>query len=184
MVRPNSSMRSDSYGRVSMRVHSPTLAYVIPYLSITLGSLLPAFAFASAMPIIPPLGFMFLIAWRLMRPGFLPMWAGLPLGLFDDLFSGQPLGSAMFLWSIAMITIEFIEARWPWRGLLSDWLTSGTATTLYILLALGLSGTLPNLHLLYASLPQILAALLLYPVIARIVAILDRFRLRRFKALS
>ena len=38
--------------------------------------------------------------------------------MFDDLFSGQPMGSAMLLWSVAMIALEAIEQRFPWRGYL------------------------------------------------------------------
>ncbi len=73
---------------------------------------------------LPPFGFMLLVAWRQVRPGLLPVWAGLPLGLFDDIYSGQPFGSAMLLWSLAMILLELVEARFPWRNFLLDWLVS------------------------------------------------------------
>ena len=38
------------------------------------------------------------------------------------LFSGQPLGSAMVLWSVATIGMDYFEARFPWRGFALDWL--------------------------------------------------------------
>ena len=67
-----------------------------------------------------------LLGWRMVRPGLLPLWAGAPLGAFDDLVSGQPFGSAILLWSLAMIAIELIETRFPWRGFWQDWFTAGT----------------------------------------------------------
>lgn len=177
-------LRSDSYSRESMRSHSKLRAYVIPYLSIMLGSILPSLVFASAMPFIPPMGFLMLLTWRIMRPGFLPMWIGVPLGAFDDLFSGQPFGSAIFLWSLAMIIIEFVEARFPWRGFWQDWFTANIGAVLYIVLAMFASGALPNLHQFTASAPQLLLSVLLYPIIARMVAFLDKIRLKRFKDIS
>ncbi len=184
MAKRSSRMRSDSYSRESMRDYSPTLAYTIPYLLILLGSILPSLAFSSAMPFLPPFGFVLLIAWRIIRPGLLPMWIGLPLGAFDDLFSGQPFGSGILLWSIAMITIEFVEARWPWRGFWQDWAIYASAISTYLILALAVSGTFPTMHHLVAIAPQLLLSLLLYPIIARMVAVFDKLRLKRFKVIS
>lgn len=90
--------RRDAYGPRINREHSPLVALTIPWLSIMVGSLLPMLFIATALPLVPPTGFLMLVAWRLVRPGLLPVWAGLPLGFFDDLFSGQPLGSAILLW--------------------------------------------------------------------------------------
>ena len=53
-----------------------------------LGSMLTALPLVSGLPLVPPFGFLMLLAWRFVRPGLLPVWAGLPLGLWDDLFSG------------------------------------------------------------------------------------------------
>lgn len=184
MAKRSSRMKSDSYARESMRGHSPTLAYSVPYLSILLCSMIPLLVVAGTMPILPPMGFLVFFTWRLIRPGLLPMWVGLPLGAFDDLFSGQPFGSGILLWSICMIVIEFVEARWPWRGFWQDWVTFAIASTLYLLFALILSGTFVNLHHIVASAPQVLLSALLYPMIARMVATLDKLRLKRFKVIS
>jgi rod shape-determining protein MreD len=40
----------------------------------------------------------------------------------DDIFSGQPFGSAGLLWSLAMLTIEIIDSRAIWRDYIQDWL--------------------------------------------------------------
>jgi rod shape-determining protein MreD len=144
-----------------------------------LGSLLPFFVMADIMPIVPPLGFMIFLGWRLMRPGLMPMWAGVPLGAFDDLVSGQPFGSAIFLWSITMIALELIDTRFPWRGFWQDWFTASLALVLYIAAAMIVSGASLSLLLVSVVLPQMLLSILLYPLIARIIARADRFRLSR-----
>ena len=75
------------------------------------GKMGPGWLLIASAPVLPPLGFLAFVAWRQLRPGLLPVWAGLPLGLFDDLFSGQPFGTAVMLWSIAAIVLDVIEAR-------------------------------------------------------------------------
>ena len=184
MERINPRSRSDAYGRRINRAHSPTLANTVPWLSIMLASLVPIFFVATALPLFPPLGFIMLIAWRMQRPGLLPVWAGFPLGLFDDLYSGQPFGSAIALWSLAMIALELLETRFPWRHFVIDWITAAGLVLAYILLGLLLSGASPSLPLLIAAMPQIAVGILAYPVLARLVASMDRFRLMRIRTVS
>ena len=184
MEQLNPRARSDPYGSRINRTQSPLRAGSVPYLSIMLGSLLPVLLIADVMPLVPPLGFLMLLVWRLMRPGLLPLWAGVPLGAFDDLFSGQPFGSGIMLFSLAMIGIELIEARFPWRGFWQDWFTASLAAVLYWIAALMLSGAHLTPDLLVVALPQILLSVLLYPIMARMVASLDRFRLARARRIG
>ncbi|WP_338445864.1 rod shape-determining protein MreD [Pelagerythrobacter marensis] len=184
MERADPRSRRDAYGSRINRAHSPTLAYAVPWATIVLASLLPVFPIASAAPLVPPIGLMVLVSWRLVRPGLLPVWAGVPFGAIDDLFSGQPFGSGVLLWSLAMIAIEAIEIRFPWRSFLQDWLIAGVITTGYIVAAALLSGASPGTPLLGALMPQILLSLLVYPIIARMVSALDRFRLLRIRILA
>ena len=173
--------RSDAYGRRINREHSPLLATALPWLSILLGSLLPMVFIATALPLVPPLGYLVLLAWRLVRPGLLPVWAGFPLGLFDDLFSGQPLGSGMLLWSLTMIAIELLDRRMPWRSFAQDWIAAALGVVGYVLAAFVLSGATPTAPALVALGPQVLLAVLLFPAAARLVAALDRLRLTRWR---
>ncbi len=184
MERFNPKSRSDAYGRRINRSHSTLVATVVPYLSILIASLLPIFFIASAMPTVPPLGFLMLMAWRLVRPGLLPVWAGFPLGLFDDLFSGQPLGSAILLWSLAMIAIELIETRFPWRSFAQDWFTAGLILLVYIPGAMLVSGGEPTLAALVALGPQLVLSILVFPLFARLVARLDQLRLTRWRTVG
>ena len=69
------------------RAPSPVLAHTLPWLTILLGSMIPGWLLIASAPVMPPLGFLLFIAWRQLRPGLLPIWSALPLGLFDDLFA-------------------------------------------------------------------------------------------------
>lgn len=173
-----------SYERQLTRVHSPLLARALPYAVIVAGSIVPTLALTGAMPFIPPLGYLLFVAWRIYRPNLLPIWIGVPLGLVDDLFSGQPFGNAIFLWSATMIALDYVESRFPWRGFWQDWFTASVAASLYLALALATSGVWPTLPHVTGILPQILLSVLLYPMIARMVAWLDKIRLLRFKVLN
>ena len=184
MSRLSSSMAQPRRKDRINRVASPWRAGIVPYASIMLGSLLPVLLLADAMPALPPMGYVMLICWRVMRPGLMPMWIGVPLGIFDDLFSGQPFGSAVLLWSLTMIALEAIEARFPWRGFWQDWFTASLGIALYTIAAMMISGAPITEHKALAAAPQIAVSILLYPVFARIVASLDVFRLVRTRRIN
>jgi len=184
MERLDPRARSDIYGRRINRAPSPWRALSVPYLSIMLGSLLPVLLMADLMPLAPSFAFLLLLGWRMVRPGLLPLWAGAPLGAFDDLVSGQLFGSAILLWSLAMIAIELIESRFPWRGFWQDWFTAGVMAVAYWFGSLLLSGASLTPEMLAVAVPQALLSVLLYPVIARMVAGLDRFRLKRARRID
>lgn len=176
--------RRDPFGSKINRTHLPLLAYGLPWLTILLGSLTPWLPVISPAPVLPPFGFVMLLAWRLLRPGLLPLWAGLPLGLFDDLYSGQPVGSAVLLFSLALIAIELIEIRFPWRNFWLDWLTASAMLVIYLAIAALFSGAELTLVQLRVILPQLVLSIVLFPVIARLVAHLDRLRLMRVRRLG
>ena len=74
MQRLNPRSRADRYGRRINRDHSPLLVYIVPWLSIMLGSAIAVLPLSATIPIMPPLGFLLLLGWRLLRPGLLPLW--------------------------------------------------------------------------------------------------------------
>ena len=159
------------------REPSPLLAIGLPWLSIILASVMMTIVVIASAPIVPPLGFLLFIAWRQLRPGLLPVWAGLPLGIVDDLFSGQPIGSAVMLWSLAAIALEILEARLPWRNFLTEWVVASALIAIYIgfglLLANFTAASTPFLFVM----PQILLSILIYPLVGRVAAFIDRIRL-------
>ncbi|UYH55751.1 rod shape-determining protein MreD [Qipengyuania sp. SS22] len=182
MERNDPRARSDAYGSRINRSHSPLLANSVPWISIVLGSLLPIFPIAAGLPTMPPFGLLMLLAWRLVRPGLMPVWAGIPLGLIDDLYSGQPFGFAILTWSLIMLGIELIEARLPWRAFWQDWFTAGILILGYLVAGWLFSGGQPTFHSLMALVPQLVLTILFFPIAARLVAVLDRTRLKRWRA--
>ena len=185
MIDPiNPRARRDAFGSKINRDHSPLLAYGVPWTSILIASLTPWLPIISSAPIVPPLGYMLLVAWRLMRPSLLPLWAGLPLGAFDDLYSGQPFGSGILLFSLTLIGIELLDARFPWRGFLLDWLLASAILALYLALSALVSGGQITPIQLSVIVPQLLVTIVLYPIVARLVALLDRARLTRVRRLG
>lgn len=163
---------------------SPFMAYAIPWLLVILGSVVPAWPVIVTAPLMPPFGFLVLLGWRQLRPGLLPVWSGFPLGLIDDLCSGQPMGSAMLLWSVSMMALDIIEFRFPWRSFVMEWAVASGMITAYLvcttLIANASGGASPLLQVL----PQIILAILLYPVVGRAVARCDQFRLTRFRVIG
>lgn len=174
----------DIASRSINRAPMPALALSVPWLTIALASLLPTLPLIASAPLLPPLGFMMLIGWRQMRPGLLPIWAGLPLGAMDDVFSGQPFGSAILLWSLSMIALDVLEARFPWRNFVQEWVVATALMAGYILLSLGIVNLAGGSVMPQVVLLQLLLAVMMYPLVGRAVAACDRFRLLRFKVLG
>ena len=169
-------LRATARKRIN-RAPSPTLALTVPWLLVMLGSLSPTWPLIASAPLVPPLGFMVLICWLQLRPGIFPAWAGFPLGLFDDLFSGQPLGSAALLWSIAVLLLELQEFRFPWRIYWQDWAVGSGMVAAYLVMAAAIASSGSQPAALVTIAPQIVIAVLVFPLVGRLVAVCDRFRL-------
>lgn len=184
MERLNSQARRDAFGKTINRDNSPALVFGIPWLTIVLGSLAPILPIIAPAPILPPLGLLFLIAWRLLRPGLLPLWAGFPFGLFDDLFSGQPFGSGILLFSLVLIALDLLELRFPWRNFWQNWLTTAVFLAAYLSAAALVSGAQITFVQLGVILPQLLLSIVAFPIIASLVALLDRVRLLRVRRIG
>lgn len=159
------------------REQSSLRMFAIPVASVLLGSMATAMPVIEAQALLPPLGFLIFLAWRLMRPGLWPMWAGLPFGLFDDMFSGQPFGSAGLLWSLVMLSIELLDARALWRDHWQDWFIASVLIILTLLGGLLFVG-LAYVHVdIITVLPQMMLSILLFPLIVRFCSWLDGVRL-------
>lgn len=147
-----------------------------PIITVMLGSMTTALPVIAQSPTLPPFGLLILLAWRLLRPELWQAWIGLPLGLFDDVMSGQPLGSAVFLWTMTLVGIDSTERRLYWRDYWQDWLIASIAIILCLsggLLFARLTGGGGRFMLIA---PQIIWSILLFPFVARQCAWLDRWR--------
>lgn len=149
--------------------------WVIPIASVIAGSLITILPMIATFPVLPPLGLMTLLAWRLLRPEWMRIWSPLPFGLFDDLVSGQPLGSAILLWTLAFLTVDLLDRRLVSRDFWQDWVLASGAIA-FCLIVGRLIATPLAAHVDTLLLFQVLAAVLLYPFVARWVAWLDTKR--------
>lgn len=144
--------------------------------SVLLGSLTPLLPVIATAPVLPSFGFLMLVAWRLLRDDLWPVWVALPLGLFNDLFSGQPLGSAMFGWTIALLGIDLAARRFVWRDHWQDWAIAVPAIAWQVfaglLIAWATGGATPP----WTMLPQLAISAMLFPLCSRIAGTLDRWR--------
>lgn len=152
-------------------------ARAIPWLTVMAGSLITIIPVVATIPILPPFGFVMLLAWRLLaRFAFRP-WAAAPLGLFDDLVSGQPLGSAVLLWSLAFVAIDMIEQRLALRDYWQDWLIASGAIACCVLGGRFLAVRVGT-HVDTVLLAQIVITMMVFPLAARIVAMIERKRVQ------
>lgn len=178
MILPRLPARAEDLARPRInRDSSPLLAMGIPWLSTMLASMVTFSPIVASAPVLPPFAFMVLLAWRMLRPGMLPVWIGLPLGAWDDLYSGQPFGSAIVLWSVAMLAMEVIDQRFLWRGFVQDWLAASVLLTGYLFFSAVFAGVASGYPLPLSIGPQLLLSVVLFPVITQLVALFDRVRL-------
>jgi rod shape-determining protein MreD len=151
----------------------------VPVLSTLAAILLDLLPIVAVTPLVPDLAFLVLIAWRLLRPEMWLAQVALPLGLANDLIAGHPIGQSMALWTITFLIFDLVDLRVGWRDYWTDWLfASGaiafyTAGTWYIA---RLTGSRTEFEIL---LPQLAISIFAYPIVARIVVGLDRWRLSR-----
>ena len=154
---------------------------IIPIASVMFASALPLMLpLIANSPVLPPLGLLFFLCWQLLRSEMWPVWIGLPLGLWDDLVSGAPSGTAVGLWTLASIAIAYSSQRIYWRGFFHDWTIA--ALLVAIIQSLAALITHPQAdtrQVLALVLPQIVISALLVPLFMRLTGKFDNFRLKR-----
>ena len=153
----------------------PRRARALPWATVAAGSLLTIVPVVATAPVLPPFGLLMLLAWRLLARFALRPWAAAPLGLFDDLISGQPIGSAVLLWSLCFLAIDLVEQRLAFRDFWQDWLIAGGAIAC-TLLASRLIAVPLGAQVDLALAAQIAGSVLLFPIATRLAAWIDRKR--------
>ena len=148
----------------------------LPAISVMIASMTPALPFITTAPLMPPLGFMLFLGWRLLQREIWPPWAGVALGLFDHMWSGQPLGAGMMLWSATQITITLVDQRMLWRDYAQDWMLAAWCINFYLSVELLIANHTGGHTLWFHIVPQILISILIQPLIMRISAHLDHWR--------
>ena len=81
-------------------------AQFVPAVTVAVSSLLAALPIVSTSGWYPDFAFLVLIAWRLLRADAIPAWWAAPLGLFNDLVTGNPIGLSVTVWTAAMLALD------------------------------------------------------------------------------
>ena len=157
----------------------PPRARIVPVVSTLAGSLVQALPLVATAPVMPPLGLLMLIGWRLLRPELWLAWVALPLGAFDDLVSGQPLGSAATLWTASFLVLDMIDDRLIWRDYWIEWAVAAAIIGFCMAGAWAAAAFTAGTAAFDTIVPQMLVTILCFPAVVRLCAVLDRWRLRR-----
>ena len=151
----------------------------VPLLSTLVACMVALLPIVVSSPIIPDFAFLTLIAWRLLRPEMWSATTALPLGLFNDLVSGHPLGQSMALWTIVFLAFDLLDSRVLFRDYWMDWFFAALAIVFYVSAGWMVGHLMGSSTHYGVMLPQLGASILAYPLVARVVLSLDRWRLSR-----
>ena len=154
-------------------------ARFVPAASVMAASLLALLPVVADAGWYPEFGFLVLIAWRLLRADAIPAWWAAPLGLFNDLVTGNPVGFSITVWTAAMLALDLADRRTMWRDYWIEWalaallLLASEAAEWRLAQVMGAS--LPFLSVA----PPLLISIFAFPIAAWVVSRLDRWRLGR-----
>jgi rod shape-determining protein MreD len=151
----------------------------VPVISTVLAILLSLFPLVVTSPLLPDFGFLVLLTWRLLRPEIWIPSAALGFGLLDDLVSGHPIGQSMALWTTIFLVLDFLEHRVHYKDFWFDWLYAAAAIIFHTAGAWYIGVVMGSHSPFTQMLPQLVVTILAYPVMARLVLGLDRWRLAR-----
>lgn len=142
-------------------------------------SLLALLPIVVTTPVVPDIAFLVLLSWRLLRPEIWPAQSALGLGLFNDLVAGHPIGQSMALWTILFLACDYLDSRLGFRDYWLDWLLAAVAITVYTLAGWYIAQLMGSSMAMSVMTPQIALSVLIYPIVARLILGLDRWRLAR-----
>lgn len=157
----------------------PARARLVPVAATLAGSLLQTLPLIATAPVLPPFGLLMLLAWRLLRPELWLAWVALPLGLFDDLVSGEPLGSATALWTASFLLLDAVDDRLVWRDYWIEWAVAAGLIAFCMAGSWAATAITAGTGPFHMILPQMIITILCFPAAVRLCAVLDRWRLKR-----
>jgi rod shape-determining protein MreD len=144
--------------------------------AILLGAVLP---WVAQSPWLPNLGFLILLTWRLMRPEIWPIWAAAGFGIVADIVSGSPLGQSTLLWTAIFLGLDSLDAWMGARDYWLDWAAAGAAILFHSVGVWYIALLMHSEVAFFVMVPQLVMSVLAYPIAARIILSLDRWRLAR-----
>jgi rod shape-determining protein MreD len=128
---------------------------------------------------IPNIGFLILITWRLTRPEIWPAQVALGFGIAADLISGAPLGQSMLLWTLIFLGMDYADRLLGVRDYWLDWLLAAAAIAFHSFGVWTIALLMGAKVSPWLMAPQLCLTILAYPLAARFVLRLDRWRLAR-----
>ena len=154
-------------------------ADIVPAASVVAASALAMLPIVSSSGWWPNTGLLVLIAWRMLRADAWPAWWAAPLGLFNDLMTGAPIGMSMALWTAIMLVMDLVDRRTQWRDYWIEWAVASllvAASAWVEAQVAGLNGALPRPAM---TIPAALIEILTFPLAAFFAIRIDRWRLGR-----
>lgn len=155
------------------------LARFIPAFSVGAASMLSLLPIVAQLGWVPDFGLLMLLAWRLMRNDVIPAWWAAPLGLFNDLVTGLPIGFSVVVWTAAMIALDLLDRRTMWRDYWIEW---GLAAALLLAAEAfrwQVDAAMGAPYPFQLVLAPLLIAILTFPLAAWAASAIDRWRLGR-----
>jgi rod shape-determining protein MreD len=154
-------------------------AAYIPAGSVAAASMLASLPIISQNGWFPDFGFLMLIGWRLLRSDPFPAWWAAPLGFWNDLVTGTPLGFSVTLWTAAMLLLEIADRRTLFRDYWLEWalavLLLFINEWLQLQVAAWMGARLPFSTLV----PPLLISAASFPLFAWAIGRIDHWRLGR-----
>ena len=154
-------------------------ARLVPAATVVAASLLAALPIVSSGGWYPDFGFLVFVSWRLLRSDPWPAWWAAPLGLVNDLFTGQPIGFSVALWSAAMLALDLIDRRTMWRDYGMEWVLAAVLIAINEWLEWQVAGLMGASVPFGRVGPPLAISIFLFPIVAWFVARLDQWRLGR-----
>jgi rod shape-determining protein MreD len=151
----------------------------VPAATVVAASLLSALPIVATSGWYPDFGFLALIGWRLLRSDPWPAWWAAPLGLANDLITGEPVGLSVALWSATMLLLDLIDRRTMWRDYWIEWALAAMLLLLNEIVSWWSAGILGAATPFSMLMPPLLISIFVFPVAAWLVARIDRWRLGR-----
>ena len=151
----------------------------VPVASTVIATFVPILPIVVSTLWIPHFSFLVLIAWRLLRPEMWTAAVALPFGLLDDIVAGHPIGQSMAIWTATFLLLDLIDSRAIYRDYGMDWLIASFLILGYSFATWTVGQIMGSEMRLLALWPQVLLSVFSYPLVARLVVALDRWRLSR-----
>jgi rod shape-determining protein MreD len=154
-------------------------AAYIPAASVAVASLLASLPIISENGWYPDFGFLTLIGWRLLRGDAFPAWWAAPLGFWNDMVTGAPVGLSVSLWTAVMLGLDIADRRTLFRDYWLEWalavLLLFINEWLQLQAAAWMGAPLPFSTLV----PPLLISAASFPLFAWAIGRLDQWRLGR-----